>query len=42
LTAKLKIEIVALEKPLQLTKFQIFQKTLLDFNGTVMMSYSLF
>ena len=35
--AKLEIEIVALKKPSQLTKFQIFQRTLLDFNGTVMM-----
>ena len=36
LTAKLNIEIVALEKPLELTKFQIFKRTSLDFNGTVM------
>lgn len=36
LTAKLNIEIVALEKPLELTKFQILQRTSLDFNGTVM------
>jgi hypothetical protein len=36
LTAKLNIVIVAPEKPLELTKFQIFQRTSLDFNGTVM------
>ena len=30
------IEIRLIEKRLQLTKFQIFQRTSLDFNGTVM------
>ena len=32
----MQIEIRIIEKNLQLTKFQIFQRTLLDFNGTVM------
>ena len=32
----MQIEIRLIEKNLQLTKFQIFQRTLLDFNGTVM------
>ena len=36
LTAKLNIEIKKKKKPLELTKFQIFQRTSLDFNGTVM------
>jgi hypothetical protein len=32
----MQIEIRLIEKRLQLTKFQIFQRTSLDFNGTVM------
>ena len=32
----MQIEIRLIEKSLQLTKFQIFQRTLLDFNGTAM------
>ena len=32
----MQIEIRLIEKRLQLTKFQIFQRTLLDFNGTAM------
>jgi len=32
----MQIEIRLIKKPLQLTKFQIFQRTLLEFNGTVM------
>ena len=31
------IQIRLIESPMQLTKFQIFQRTLLDFNGTTMM-----
>ena len=34
----MQIEIRLIEKRLQLTKFQIFQRTSLDFNGTVMMT----
>jgi len=36
------IQIRLIESPMQLTKFQIFQRTLLDFNGTTMMSFLLF
>ncbi len=32
----MQIEIRLIEKHLQLTKFQYFQRTLLEFNGTVM------
>jgi len=32
----MQFEIRLIEKPLQLTKFQIFQRTILEFNGTVM------
>jgi hypothetical protein len=35
----MQIEIRLIEKRLQLTKFQIFQRTSLDFNGTVMKYY---
>jgi hypothetical protein len=31
------IQIRLIESPMQLTKFQIFQRTLLDFNGTTML-----
>jgi len=34
--AKMQIEIRLIEMHLQLTKFQILQRTLLDFNGTAM------
>ena len=36
----MQIEIRLIEKKLQLTKFQIFQRTLLDFNGTVMIRFN--
>lgn len=32
----MQIEIRLIEKRLQLTKFQIFQRTIIEFNGTVM------
>ena len=32
------IQIRLIENPIQLTKFQIFQRTILDFNGTAMIS----
>jgi len=35
------IEIRLIEKTLQLTKFQIFQRTILDFNGTAMIKENL-
>ena len=35
----MQIEIRLIEKRLQLTKFQTFQRTLLDFNGTAMNIY---
>jgi hypothetical protein len=38
----MQIEIRLIEKRLQLTKFQIFQRTSLDFNGTVMTLFILF
>ena len=34
--AKMQIEIRLIENSMQHAKFQIFQRTLLDFNGTVM------
>lgn len=34
----MQIEIRLIEKSLQLTKLQILQRTLLDFNGTAMLS----
>ena len=34
--AKMRIQIRLIENRLQLTKFQIFQRTILDFNGTAM------
>lgn len=35
----MQIEIRLIEKSLQLTKLQILQRTLLDFNGTAMVIY---
>jgi hypothetical protein len=32
----MKIQIRLIEKSMQITKFQIFQRAFLDFNGTVM------
>jgi hypothetical protein len=38
-TAKMKIQFHLIEKPPQLTNFQIFQKDILDFNETAIVSH---
>ena len=36
----MRIQIRLIENRLQLTKFQIFQRAILDFNGTAMLTFT--